>query len=123
MIEDEKTAQDRDHQRHLEVYFHSIVSYKMDPHFENAKDFFNNVIFNLLTDVFTPGVDNPLTHFLGDSLQTGFPELIVLILNSIQQSFKNCYFLKMAQGGHHYEPRDPNRRGRQAPPPNPLNVQ
>lgn len=68
MIEDEKSAIDRDHQGHLEVYFHSIVSFKMDPNFDNAKDFFNNVIYNLLTGLFTPGVENPLTHLLSDTL-------------------------------------------------------
>lgn len=49
-------------------------------------------------EIFTPGVDNPVTHLLSDSLQTGFTDFIVLIFNCIQQSFKNCYFLKMSQG-------------------------
>jgi len=40
----------------------------MDPNFDNAKDFFNNVIYNLLTGLFTPGVENPLTHLLSDTL-------------------------------------------------------
>jgi|LauGreDrversion4_2_1035121.scaffolds.fasta_scaffold04173_11 hypothetical protein len=86
----------------------------MDPFFENVKDFFQNVVYNLLYEVFkSEGAQNPLKHFVAEKLNSSFIDLIILLFNSTSKNFKNCFFLKIAApGGPHYEMREGRGRGR-----------